>query len=206
MHSALDFGLQYPDEYREWHNSLNTIVTLAVKTEKDLWDLCSKLDSKKEIKYTKFFEPDIGYSLTSIVIVPNHSSDIKKICSGISLAGKVLPNAEQIQTNQNDLMDLCFDNKENLEHKFHVRNRLFDLLRFIKDQTHVFQYEWKLPNWFFLMNMNILKENLCSEYEASKYTMFHDLPEAKKEILPSGKKEILELLYNLALLSTPNQP
>lgn len=201
MHSALDFGLQYPNEYRDWHNSSNTIVTLAVKTEKDLWNLCSLLDSKKDIKYTKFFEPDIGYGLTSITINPH--PDIKKICSGIPLAGKILPNAEQIQINQNKLMDLCFNNREKIEQNYLIFKRLMDLLEFINDQTHVFQYNWKFPNSFFL-NMTFLKENLCSGYEASKYTMFHDLPEANLENLTGAKKEALELLYNLALASIPN--
>ena len=189
MHSALDFGLEYPEEYKLWHNSSNTIITLAVKTEKDLWDLCSQLDSK-QIKYTKFFEPDIGYSLTSITICPVNEGKVKKACSGIPLAGKVLPTADLVQKNQNELMDLCFNNREKIECNHLLYNKIKDLMSFIKDQTHVFKYKWKLPDLFFL-NMTFLKENMCSEYEASKYIMFHNI-----KIIPQN--QMLELLCDIA--------
>lgn len=86
IHAAIQFVNEHPEKYKEWFELSNYVIVLAVKNEEELLQLTNKLDNKC-IKYSKFYEPDIGNVLTSIAIVPG--PEVKKMCSSIPLAGKL---------------------------------------------------------------------------------------------------------------------
>lgn len=87
VHAMAQFANDFFNEYRKWFSTSNTVVILAAKDEQSLHKLTQKLDMNG-LKYSKFFEPDIGNALTSIAIVP--SPYVKKYCSSLPLAGKVV--------------------------------------------------------------------------------------------------------------------
>ena len=85
VHAAIQFANDYPDEQGKWFKASNTVVVLETKDEQSLHKLIQKLDING-LKYSKFFEPDIGNALTAIAIVP--SPHAKRYCSNLPLAGK----------------------------------------------------------------------------------------------------------------------
>lgn len=88
-HAVTQFIMDYPERAREWFKVSNTLVILATKDEQSLHKLTQKLDLHG-LKYSKFFEPDVGNALTAIAIVP--SPHAKRLCSSIPLAGKAETN------------------------------------------------------------------------------------------------------------------
>lgn len=183
-HASLDFACEYPDEYKDWHTKSNSIITLSTRTERDLWTFCDLL-TKKGQRFTKFREPDCGYAITAIAIVPG--PDVKKICSGIPLAGKYNnPKAVEHTKALKDTihsMTECFQSKGQnmLEHGLSVHNHMFDLVAYLKDQTHGFKNKWRMPSWFFPY-ANQLSENLCSDFTIDRYTIMHDCGKSKVQI------------------------
>ena len=87
VHAAIQFANDYPREQERWFKASNTVVILAAKDEQSLYKLTEKLDLNG-LKYSKFFEPDIGNALTAVAIVP--SSCAKRFCSNLPLAGKMI--------------------------------------------------------------------------------------------------------------------
>jgi peptidyl-tRNA hydrolase len=89
IHSVVEVAIQFPEEHRQWHKDSNTVVVLAAKDLNELEKLCEELE-ENNLKFVKFFEPDVGMKLTSISIVPDKDrmKEIKKICSKFKLAGK----------------------------------------------------------------------------------------------------------------------
>lgn len=85
LHAFREFAEQYPEIEREWYKKSNYIAVLSVKDESELKNLCEKLDSK-EIKFSKFKEPDLDNELTAVAIEPSKSA--RKACSSIGLALK----------------------------------------------------------------------------------------------------------------------
>jgi len=84
-HAVTQFIMDYPERAREWFRMSNTLVILATKDEQSLHKLTEKLDNYG-LKYSKFYEPDVGHALTAIAIVP--SPHAKRFCSNLPLAGK----------------------------------------------------------------------------------------------------------------------
>lgn len=89
VHAAIQFANDYPKEQEKWFKASNTVVILAASDEQSLHKLTEKLDING-LKYSKFFEPDIGNALTAIAIVPSPCA--KRFCSSLPLAGKVRTN------------------------------------------------------------------------------------------------------------------
>jgi hypothetical protein len=87
IHAALEFGIQYPDIYREWHQQSNYLGFLSVPNEEELTKLIDKA-KMLEIECSIFKEPDIGYQITAIALAPGYKS--KKLCSNLKLALRVL--------------------------------------------------------------------------------------------------------------------
>jgi peptidyl-tRNA hydrolase len=85
VHAAIQFANDYPEEQGKWFKASNTVVVLETKDEQSLHKLTQKLDNNG-LKYSKFFEPDIGNALTAIAIVPSPCA--KRFCSNLPLAGK----------------------------------------------------------------------------------------------------------------------
>lgn len=86
VHAAIQFANDYPYEQEKWFKASNTLIILAARDEQGLYKLIEKLDIHG-LKYSKFFEPDIGNALTAIAIVPSPCA--KRFCSNLPLAGKV---------------------------------------------------------------------------------------------------------------------
>lgn len=139
------------------------------------------LDSKG-VAYSKFLEPDIGYALTAIAIVPG--PQVKKLCSGIPLAGKSnsdpILEAEKIKRLKvtKDLiweMQQCEQTSgmNMLDHGLSVRNHLFDLVHLLKNPETPAKYSWRLPSWVF-PNAERIVYNLSSGFILDRYTIMHD--------------------------------
>lgn len=173
MHAAMEFAKENPLEFKDWHAKSNSLIVLAAKTERELYDFSLKLE-KKGIKFARFYEPDVGYMLTSIAILP--SDDTKKLCSCFGLAGKAQPAivVERMENlwNTVDKMLNCqqTSNINMLQHGLSVRNHLFDLL---DNETENLSFEWRLPDWFLNNRAKILK-NMADRFTLGRYTVMHD--------------------------------
>lgn len=88
-HAAIQFQHEYPEISKNWIETSNYLVYLAVKTEKELWGLKRKAESFG-LKVTSFTEPDFGDVLTAITLEPCIKS--RKLTSSIPLLGKGVSN------------------------------------------------------------------------------------------------------------------
>ena len=86
MHASLEFAYEFPEHFKRWHESSNSIVVLAVKDEAALKEQYTRFVAAGRC-VSKFLEPDIGNEVTSICIEPHE--DNKKMLSCFPLAGKV---------------------------------------------------------------------------------------------------------------------
>ena len=84
-HALRQFACDYPDLDQRWFERSNYLAVLSVKDEQSLLHLIDKA-SKRNIKYSIFFEPDLKYEITAIALEPGKES--KKLCSGLRLALK----------------------------------------------------------------------------------------------------------------------
>lgn len=111
MHAALDLAAKHMEEFLHWQKTSNTIVVLACKNEEELKKFAEKVISKG-FQVVVFQEPDLENQVTSISIVPKEG--VKKICSGLPLAGKVktrleasyIPWNHQFERTQDELKKL----------------------------------------------------------------------------------------------------
>lgn len=84
-HAMSSFQSENTDVYSQWFERSNYLAVLSVKDEQSLLHLIDKA-SKRNIKYSIFFEPDLKYEITAIALEPGKES--KKLCSGLRLALK----------------------------------------------------------------------------------------------------------------------
>jgi len=84
-HAIVEFSIEHPSLYKEWHTASKAITLLAVKNEDELKFLI-KILSESNIALSIFIEPDIQNQVTAIAIAP--SIEAKKLCSSIPLALK----------------------------------------------------------------------------------------------------------------------
>lgn len=104
----MEFSIEHPSIYKEWHTFSKAITLLAVKNEDELKYLIKSL-SESNIPLSIFIEPDINNQVTAIAIAP--SAEAKKICSSIPLALKEYHKPKQIHkhftgTHSNDQEDV----------------------------------------------------------------------------------------------------
>lgn len=85
MHSLADFIISHPQETKQWNITSNSLVCLSTKDLTSLEEFCQRL-SKKNIKFTPFYEPDIQNQLTSICLEP--TIEARKATSSFPLALK----------------------------------------------------------------------------------------------------------------------
>ncbi len=174
-HAAIQFANEHPEAQKKWFEQSNSIITLSAKDERGLWNITKLLD-KKGIKYSKFFEPDIGYALTAIALHPGQNN--KKACSGLPLAGKYNDPKAQDRLDKTfdiiDAMNACEQTKGQtiLQHGLSVRDRLMELTRFLRSET-ILTSEWRLPDWC-LTYREELAAALHDDYTLEKYAIFHD--------------------------------
>ncbi len=174
-HVVAEFGSDFIESYNAWHKGSNSIVVVSTKNEKELYELAKKLD-KKGLQYSKFLEPDIGWALTALAIIPCEMS--KKMCSNLPLAGKKnTPNAQEVLSKTFDVVDAMIACEQSsgqsiLDHGLSVRDYLFDLLGFFRGNKEL-EKDWRLPDWLIDNRKNIVN-SLMDDYTLEKYTIFHD--------------------------------
>jgi hypothetical protein len=170
-----EFATDFPQEYTKWHTESNSIVVLSTKTEQELYAFRDKL-KKKGLKYSEFVEPDIGWVLTSLAIVPCEQA--KKLCSNLPLAGKKNdPNGQERLNKTFDIVDATMECEQIkglsvLDHGLMVRDYLFDLIGFLRDGKG-YSKQWRFPEWLFSHSKDIAN-SLLDDYTLEKYTIFHD--------------------------------
>jgi len=82
-HAQRQFAAEHPEDDRVWFTNSNTIVLLEVPDIEALVDLTFALD-RRDIKYARFIEPDLGHELTAIAVAPEGRS----LCRRLPLAFK----------------------------------------------------------------------------------------------------------------------
>ena len=85
-HAAIEFQYEYPEIAREWNTNSKYLIFLSVENEEKLQKLLTKIQIRS-IKYSTFFEPDIGNQLTAICIEPGQES--QKLTSNLPLTLKL---------------------------------------------------------------------------------------------------------------------
>jgi peptidyl-tRNA hydrolase len=175
-HAAMEFAAQYPTEFLEWHKKSNSIIVLNCQNERKLIEFAQKLRDKG-IKFSEFREPDIGNELTAIAICPG--PEIKRLCSGLPLAGKRTNEGAEDRLNRKfeimDAMKTCEQRSgQNIwEHGESVRDHLMDLLKFLRDSRYTSKYTWRYPQWL-LSHSRELLGCLPPDHVLEKYALWHD--------------------------------
>lgn len=85
VHAAMQFAMEHSDLNKEWFERSNYIAVLSVRDEWELHRLIDKA-SKRGLRFSIFFEPDLKYEITAIALEPGKES--KRLCSSIGLALK----------------------------------------------------------------------------------------------------------------------
>ena len=160
-HSIADFAEQFPQEFKEWKTTSNSIICLQVNNEKELNDLYLKLSKLTSV--TKFYEPDLNDELTSICLYAN--KDVRKKVSYLPLLGKKPKlTYEKVIS---DMIDTPQTNTQNvLEHGISVAKHFNQLM---KGDTN----NWKLPTWF-TDNKDFIFNNLHILEDIKEYHVMHD--------------------------------
>jgi len=144
---------------------------LGIANEHSLWTFANKAQ-RKGIKTTRFFEPDLGHSLTAICLEPGETT--KRLCCSLPLALKHGNdrNEHAIKKVVHD-MSLCEQTKGQtvLQHGIAVRDYLFDLIGFLRGGELTKQ--WRLPDWL-ILNKGKLNSRLLDDYVLNTYAIFHD--------------------------------
>lgn len=86
-HAAIEFQHEHPEIAKEWNINSKYLIFLSVENEIELQKLLRKIQFK-ELKYSMFFEPDIGNQLTAIALEPGQTSE--KLVSNLPLMLKEL--------------------------------------------------------------------------------------------------------------------
>ena len=160
-HSVADFAHEFPQQFKEWKTTSNSIICLQVNNEKELNDLYLKLSKLTSV--TKFYEPDLNDELTSICLYAD--KDVRKKVSYLPLLGK-----KQKLTYQQVIYDMIStpqtDTQNVLEHGISVAKHFNKLISGDIDN-------WKLPTWF-TDNKDFILNNLHSLEDIKEYQVMHD--------------------------------
>lgn len=144
---------------------------MGIANERLLWAFADKAQSKN-IKFTRFFEPDLGHSLTAICLEPGEAT--RRLCCSLPLALKHSNNNTEyaIKKLVHD-MSVCTQTKDQtiLEHGIAVKDYLFDLIGFLRGKELTKQ--WRLPEWL-IRNKEKLNSRLLDDYTLYTYAIFHD--------------------------------
>lgn len=83
LHASDAFALAHPQVKHDWMKRSNTLAVLSVDNEQQL-EWLERTAFEKNINFASFREPDIGDSLTAVVIEPQG----KCLCRKLRLAGR----------------------------------------------------------------------------------------------------------------------
>lgn len=67
MHASLEYAIQHPDRFREWHSTSQTVVMLTVPDVDWLHLTAHKVEYA--VPVARFREPDMGNSFTAFACV-----------------------------------------------------------------------------------------------------------------------------------------
>ena len=161
-HSIADFAYEFPQQFKEWKTTSNSIICLQVNNEKELNDLYLKLSKLTEV--TKFYEPDLNDELTSICLYAD--KDVRKKVSYLPLLGKKSKlTYEKVIFDMNDTPQT--DTQSVLDHGISVNKYFNDLT----SSNPIL--EWKLPTWF-TENKDYILSNIHSKDIVKEYQIMHD--------------------------------
>jgi len=79
-HAIVEFSIQHPQIFKEWHDTSNYICCLIADDLPDLLQRCRDLN----MEFTPFYEPDLNNQLTAIAIEPSQLA--KSLLRGYKLA------------------------------------------------------------------------------------------------------------------------
>ena len=82
-HAISLFREEHCDIAKQWFERSNYLAVLSVQNEQELLNLIDKA-TKKDVRYSIFFEPDLKYAVTAIALAPGVNS--KKLCNKLKLA------------------------------------------------------------------------------------------------------------------------
>lgn len=161
-HSIADFAYEFPQQFKEWKTTSNSIICLQVNNEKELNDLYLKLSKLTSV--TKFYEPDLNDELTSICLYAD--KDVRKKVSYLPLLGKKSKlTYEKVIFDMNDTPQT--DTQSVLDHGISVNKYFNDLT----SSNPIL--EWKLPTWF-TENKDYILSNIHSKDIVKEYQIMHD--------------------------------
>jgi hypothetical protein len=172
----MEFAASFPEEWKEWYRTSNSVICLNVPNELKLIELSLKL-KEKGIRFAEFREPDIGNELTAISIVPG--PDVKKACSGLPLAGKRVNEGAPERLKRKFEVAEAMENTQQtsgqnmLQHGGSVKEHLLDLLQFLRDPHYSYQKQWRFPQWLMAYGKK-LQEKLPPDHILEKYALWHD--------------------------------
>ena len=176
MHVVAEFAAQHHEEYKQWYQSSNSVISLATKTEQELYQLKDKLESKR-IKLVVFREPDIGGFITAIGLIPGPLN--KKLLSNLPLAGKVLLDVElvteRLKQRKNIVYEMsqCYQDRENtqtiLQHGHAVYQQL---LKLINNPENLHGLKTLTTEQVCILRDKVLE---LDAWTVESYTVMHDM-------------------------------
>ena len=84
-HAAIEFQHEHSEIAKQWNTNSKYLIFLSVENEQQLKFFLEKIKFY-DLKYSTFFEPDIGNQLTAIAIQPSHITH--RLVSNLPLALK----------------------------------------------------------------------------------------------------------------------
>lgn len=84
VHAMADFAVKFTDEFKQWQMGSNYLCCLE-SNEQKMRILIEKFQSLG-IKYSAFYEPDIGDQMTSIAVEAISREQHKKLFQNLKLA------------------------------------------------------------------------------------------------------------------------
>lgn len=172
VHAANEFPETYPDIWKQWKDESNSVICLSVKDLAALEQLCQTLD-KKEVKYVKFFEPDVE-QLTAVAVEPSEMA--RKVTKYLPLAGKEFGAIDKhVLTKEKVLHDMSqtfqFETQSVLQHGESVYRYSQKLMKCLAETST--DTDMRIPDAF-REHWSFIKANLYDEATLREYMELHD--------------------------------
>lgn len=172
-HAAIDYCMTFCP--KRWWELSNTIVTLVVDSEQDIFAL-GKRAMLAGVKHSIFCEPNFNYQATSIALEPGDKS--KALCKGLKLVGK--ETSDWIPDDSRKSLIVLQEKHQQtpdqtiMQHGYSVNRCIMDLMQYLSTGV-VGRYNWagQLPEVMTLFGKEIVN-NSHSLQRIWDYTLFHD--------------------------------
>lgn len=172
-HVVAEFADIYPDLFRAWKHGTNSLICLAVKDQNELEQLCKTL-TNKQVKYVKFFEPDVE-QYTAIAIEPSEMS--RKVTSFIPMANKKNGDLDKhVITKEKVIRAMSttfqFEKQSVLQHGESVYLYYQKLTNFL--DCEIKDADFRIPDVYYEYWKEI-KDNLYDSETMKEYMVMHDI-------------------------------